>query len=202
MSIAGFEYAQARLQARHGDRPDRAAWRRLHASASVEHFLDACARTGLARWVVDVHADQDARQIERALAAAFDRYVGEVASWLPPRWQPAVRGQPSGRREADVDEWRALWPRTSRAERAQLEAFVALLDAHRERMQSADAGDEGWRLRDRLEGELTHLFRREPRQPVTPLSHLALVALDLEKLRGAVLCRVLFPDLVSEASWV
>ncbi len=202
MSISGFEYAQARLQARHGNRPDRAAWRRLHASASLEHFLDACARTGLEPWVAELHADQDPHQIERALGTAFGHYVDEVASWLPPRWQPVVRQQPSGRREASLDEWRALWPREPRAGTARLEAFVALLDAHRARMRSSDLEQDGWRLCDRLEDELTRLFRVHPRQPVTALAHLALVALDLERLRGAVLRRRLFPDVASEASWV
>lgn len=202
MSISGFEYAQARLQARHGSRPDAAAWRRLHASTSLEHFLEACARTGLEAWVADLHAGQQAHQIERALGAAFDRYVDEVASWLPRRWQPTLRRQPSGRRDVNLEAWRALWPRTSRAERAQLEAFVTLLDAHRKRMRDAGREDDGWRLCDRLQSELTRLFRRAPRQPVTPLAHLALIALDVRRLRGAALRRALFPDVASEASWV
>ncbi len=202
MSVSGFEYAQARLQAHHASRPDAAAWRRLHASAGLEHFLEACERTGLSAWVADLHPEQDARTIERALDGAFRRYAVEVASWLPARWQATVRSVPFAERDADVDEWRAEWPRTSRTETAALDELFAVLDAHRERMRAATPAEDGFRLCDQLATELSRLFRRRTQQPVTPLSHLALTALDLERLRGAVLRRALFPDIASEASWV
>lgn len=202
MSITGFDYAQARLQSRHGSRPGAADWRRLHASGSLEHFLDACGRTGLAPWVAELHPGQDAHVTDSALAAAFERYEDEVASWLPSRWQSSVRDAPFGRRDADVEAWRSEWPRTSGAERARLDELVDALTAHQQRMRSADMQEDGWRLGDALEAGLQRLFRRCTLQPAAPLCHLALIALDLHRLRGAVLRRALFPDVTSEVSWV
>ncbi len=206
MSISGFEYAQARLQARHGARPDGVTWRRLHASASLEHFLEACGRSGLSPWVAELHPDQSPQRVERALAGAFRRHAEEVASWLPPPWQPAVRWSGElpfpGGRDGDTDAWRASWPHASPDRRAALGALTALLDEHRERMQSANLEEDGWGLRDELDQKLSRLFRRHTREPVAALCHLALTALDLERLRGAVLRRLLFSDVESEASWV
>lgn len=202
MSISGFEYAQARLEARHAGRPDAATWRRLHASTTLEHFLEACGRTGLVRWVRDLHPGHDTGAMERALSAAFAGYAAEVASWLPPRWQVVAQGVPFAERVADIAGWRAAWPRTSRHERSALDELLDLLDAHRERMRSAGQDEDGFRLREQLATQLEHLFRWRPLQPVTPLCHLALTALDVERLRGAALRRALFPGVESEASWV
>jgi hypothetical protein len=38
-------YLQARLQARHGDRPSAEDWRLLEASAELSHYMDAVRRT-------------------------------------------------------------------------------------------------------------------------------------------------------------
>ena len=199
MSISGFEYAQARLQARHAARPDELGWRHLHASASLEHFLESCRRTGLGAWIADVHSAQDAHHIERALCEAFRSHADEVASWVPAAWQPAVRAGAElpelpfiGGHATDLEPWRSLWPRSPRGERAAIESWLGLLERHRERMQTANANEDGWRLRAKLQGELEKLFRRRIQQPVTPLCYLALVALDL----AAATRRALAPGVV------
>jgi hypothetical protein len=83
-------YLQARLQARHGDRPGADDWRLIEASADLSHFLEAIRRSALKRWVTDLNPDMDPQAIERALRSAWRDTVDQVAGWAPPAWGPAV----------------------------------------------------------------------------------------------------------------
>ncbi len=86
-----FAYVQARLQARHGGLPEPLAWQVLEASRTATHYL-ALARSGpMAAWVDGLDDASDAHRIERHLRSRWRHHVEEVARWLPPRWQPAVR---------------------------------------------------------------------------------------------------------------
>ena len=64
-SAAQLAYLQARLQARHGDRPSPDDWRMAEASADLSHYLDALGRTSLKRWVSDLHQEMAPEVIER-----------------------------------------------------------------------------------------------------------------------------------------
>jgi hypothetical protein len=83
-------YLQARLQARHGDRPSAEDWRLLEASAELSHYMDAVRRTALKRWIKDLNHEMPPEAIERALRAAWRDAVDEVAGWSPERWREAV----------------------------------------------------------------------------------------------------------------
>ena len=83
-------YAQARLQARYGERLAEPDWRRLEAARSPAHFLELARSTALAPWAALVAADMDPHAIERRLRAAWRDTVEEVAAWLPERWRGAV----------------------------------------------------------------------------------------------------------------
>lgn len=86
-----FAFVQARLQARHGGLPEPLAWQVLEASRTATHYL-ALARSGpMAAWVDGLDDASDAHRVERHLRSRWRHYVEEVARWLPPRWQPAVR---------------------------------------------------------------------------------------------------------------
>lgn len=87
---ARFAYLQARLQARHGDRPAADDWRIAEASIDLSHYLDAVRRTALRRWVGDINHEMDAEAIERQLRAAWRAAVDEAASWSPQPWRAAV----------------------------------------------------------------------------------------------------------------
>ncbi len=87
---AQFGYLQARLQARHGERPSSDDWRLVEASADLSHFLDAVTRTTLKRWIGDLNHEMAPEAIERQLRATWREVVDETANWCPAEWQEAV----------------------------------------------------------------------------------------------------------------
>ena len=87
---ARFAYLQARLQARHGDRPAADDWRVAEASTDLSHYLEAIRRTALRRWVGDINHEMEPEAIERQLRAAWREHVDQVATWAPEEWRPAV----------------------------------------------------------------------------------------------------------------
>jgi hypothetical protein len=87
---ASFAYLQARLQARHGDRPSSHEWRIAEASAELSHFLDALRRTTLKRWVAEVNHEMSEAAIERQFRQSWRETVDQVAGWAPEQWRPAV----------------------------------------------------------------------------------------------------------------
>lgn len=232
MTVTGFAYAQARLQSRHGARPDAATWQRLHASTSVGHFLETARSTSLRSWVAHLAPSQTDREMERRLRAAFAEHVAEVGRWVPPPWGPAVewvrdipllpfawaraRGAavsvpeldaraaalPSSDDASPLAAWSARWPRVRAAHRAALVALGALIDEHVQRSAKSAPDADGFMLRRALHDALVRFFRQYPEQPATVFTHLALAALDLETLRGALARRAVLGDVQSEVAWV
>ena len=76
--------------------------------------------------------------------------------------------------------------------RHSLEALVRALREHA-RVFRVAAPTEGWALRASLRSELVRLLRRAALQPAVAFVHLALCALDFERLRAELLRRVIFP---------
>lgn len=85
-----WRYAQARLQARHGDRLADADWHALEAAQSADHFIERSRATSLRRFTEQVSAGMTSHAIERVLRGAWRTYVNEVAGWLPAAWRPAA----------------------------------------------------------------------------------------------------------------
>ena len=83
-------YLQARLQARHGDRPSADEWRVAESSADLSHFLEAVRRSALKRWIGEVNPEMAPEAIERHFRAAWRGAVDEVATWSPEDWRAAV----------------------------------------------------------------------------------------------------------------
>lgn len=86
-----FEYAQARMQARHGARPDEALWQRLGGQSGLAAYLAAARATSLAGWVSGIGERADSHEIELALRQRWREAVAELARWMPREWQAAVR---------------------------------------------------------------------------------------------------------------
>ena len=87
---ARFGYLQARLQARHGQRPSGDDWRLAEASVDLGHFLDAVRATSLKRWVRAVSADSSALEIEALMRMAWRDAVETAAAWPPDAWREAL----------------------------------------------------------------------------------------------------------------
>lgn len=88
-------------------------------------------------------------------------------------------------------EWRLRWPRCGHDARRALESLIEVLAAHRRLFRSA-APPDAWPARHALRGQLCRRFHRCLLQPATVFIFVALVALDLERLRAELIGRALF----------
>lgn len=195
-----FVYVQARLQARHGGLAGALAWQALETSHTPGHYLSLARAGPLARWVDGLAETGDAHRIEQQLRASWQRYVEEVARWQPARWQAATRWLgtlpelPLAADAADDESgtrWLAQWQRTMPAGAP----APALLRRAAELLMPSLAAAGGARgvAIEPVRRALTKLFRRHAGSPVAVFAHLALVALDVERLRGGIVTRALLP---------
>jgi hypothetical protein len=96
--------------------------------------------------------------------------------------------------------WRSLWPQRHADDRALLD-IAATINAHVERLSRAGLQETSAPHRRDLALKLTRMFRRHSGSPAAVVCHLALVALDLERLRGDLIRRRLFqPSNAKEAT--
>ncbi|MCG6859783.1 MAG: hypothetical protein LJE70_00605 [Chromatiaceae bacterium] len=90
-----------------------------------------------------------------------------------------------------IAEWRRRWPRRGREVCQGLDDLTTLLMTHLQTFRQASPAS-AWRLRRELRERLRLRFRQQTLQPMVPFIYLALVALDLERLRSALISRALF----------
>jgi hypothetical protein len=86
-----LEFAQARIQARHGSRPDEVAWRRLEVIREFGAMLETARSTALRPWLVGVTSESSLHAIDAALRAHWRALVTDVAAWMPMPWQDSLR---------------------------------------------------------------------------------------------------------------
>ena len=252
--VSRFAYAQARLQARHGQRPDDLLWRRLHSTGDLANYLQMARQTVLRPWVMGIDSGGSSDDIEFSLRRQLRLYIEEVAHWLPADWRaafqalqtllelpalqhllsgegvpawmledPLLRGFAGGNVELRMqaiqaseagylvqawqrgeplyhvwyDAWRHRWPGPARLNAA-MEHLGRLMLQHI-RSVSTNGGAATAEQRQALLSKLIAAFRKYSFQPAAAFCHLALVALDLEKLRGDLLRRKLFSESVGVA---
>jgi hypothetical protein len=92
------------------------------------------------------------------------------------------------------DEWSRRISRRSRAECGALRDCARLLVTHRSALTDPSIGD-GPLMRRMLVTRLSALYRRATLDPAAAFIYLALSALDMERLRGELLRRAIFPRL-------
>lgn len=103
----------------------------------------------------------------------------------------AARAEPRRLLALWSEEWRQRLPQAPG--RHGVEAGLwPVLAAHAQAFAAPQAVD-GWALRRALRERLVQLLRRTPLQPVTAFIHLALSALEGERLRGELVRRAAFP---------
>ncbi|HXZ49398.1 MAG TPA: hypothetical protein VEG27_10280 [Usitatibacter sp.] len=216
------DFAQARIQSRHGAHPDGAAWAMVHAAVNLSALLEAARASALRPWIAGLDAGSTLDEIERLVRVRLRGRIEEVARWMPQAWRPAVlltrelvdlparqrlaaglgvlpwmaddpalAARPArddvasadNPREAWLAAWRASWPRCSAEERAALEELVSTLRSHLAEFARASVED-AWELRRALGARLERLFRRHALLAAAAFDHLALLALDAERLRA------------------
>jgi hypothetical protein len=191
-------YALARLQARFGARPDETDWRALEASHTAAQFLQLTRAGTLARWTEGLPDAADTARTERHLHTRWQRHVSEVAAWLPPRWRPSTLAfgrLPALPLRADdaaacLAAWRADWARALPPEAAARRPWRRPAELLLPRLAAAD-GARGVAAETQQQA-LVRLFRRHAGTALMVFAYLALVALDLERLRGGLVRRALF----------
>jgi hypothetical protein len=102
-----------------------------------------------------------------------------------------VWNSPDALAEAWTAEWQRLLP-VEALEDATLATLARALERHLEHFQDADT-HEAPELRQELESKLLATFRRSPPESAAVFAWLGLTALDLERLRGELARRLVFP---------
>lgn len=90
MMAIDFEYVQARVQARLGERLDSAGWQLLETSRDLGQYLHAARGTVLSSKIEPLSATASPHVIERTLRREWRREVNIAERWVPARWRTAV----------------------------------------------------------------------------------------------------------------
>jgi hypothetical protein len=248
IECGSLDYAQARLQARHGQRVDEAGWRRIETMREFAPLLELARGTALRPWLIGIAADSTAHGIEATLRGHWRVLVDEVVAWMPGPWQAALgwcavlpdlaslqhlaRGgeaaawieddgelgelfsappptrlavlaggplaalapgweAPQAMGRSWLIEWQRRLPQPLHEAGDALGQLVHALGDHAGAFAQASPG-QGWQLRAALRARLSLLLRRAALEPAAAFIHVALCALDLERLRGELLRRALF----------
>jgi len=88
---ARIGYAQARVQARLGDRPSEPFWRELEAGRDFPHLLDWLRSSGLAAAVSATPGDVGVHGLEARLRRNWAETCEEIAGWYPETIATALR---------------------------------------------------------------------------------------------------------------
>lgn len=133
-------------------------------------------------------AREDFQRRREALAASpFSDVASAIIDKRPPL-------------DAWLDSWESTWP-PSGTEPA-LDGLRQLLRSHiLAIVQETDRQPTGPDLRGHIAERLTAMFRRESGKIGAVFAHLALMLLDLERLRGGLVLRVLFPNPQERPQW-
>jgi hypothetical protein len=96
--------------------------------------------------------------------------------------------------DAWLSRWHRLWPRISGSQRLALFGLQKAVGDHLQSMGAArDHAGDGENLRAGLEAAFRRFFRQHAQSAVAVFCHLGLTALDVERMRGGLIQRRLFP---------
>lgn len=213
-----LEYACGRIGARIGERPREAEWRALGVIRELAGFVDAARASPLARWMKGIDREAGPHVVEERLHDNARAHVRELRDWMPVAWHAAIewtavlldlafalhlaRGGPPPQWMRDDASCReiARLPWLAGGDRAA--AIRAWCDEWNRRAPHGAANDALLRRlgalveatpRRALGPPLLHLYRHATLEPAAAFVYLALSALDMERLRGELLRRALFP---------
>lgn len=137
---------------------------------------------------IDLPMRQHQRRLASAAALAAPPATGNQA-------RPDAGDSEAGDPEAVWPDWLAALRRLMPAGAGRTTVLQLLLPLAERHLQAFahPAAVDGWALRRRLAEQLAQLWRRHPAEPVGAFIHLALTALEGERLRGELARRAAFP---------
>jgi len=108
-------------------------------------------------------------------------------------YAPLIQAWQSGTTLPDawVQHWQSLWYEQNTTNTQPLMQLITILQQHLDLFRQSPLLHT-WQTRETLSKQLTRMFRKHTFQPVASFIHLALVALDIERLRGDIMQRSLF----------
>ncbi len=192
---ADLAYALGRLGARLGARAGAAAWRALDSRRTAAHAL-AAARSGpLAGWVDGLGSAGDPAAVERHLQAAWQMQVAAVAAWMPARWGAALRlfgtlAEPPPDDDPGMLGWAEAWARALPPDARPGIPWRRPAEVLRPRLTGDLIGRPA--AAPAAQAALLRLYRRHAGNALPAFAYLGLAALDLERLRGALVARAMF----------
>lgn len=150
----------------------------LEHLARGETLPDWSTLDGRLRGLIGEDGALDPQAWDASGLAALSAETGAsgVSLALGARWQTA---------------WRERWPTCRGRCRRDLDGFSRLIQSHLERFRGAPSAS-AWDLREALRDRLRAYLHQHPVQPVALFAYIAIVFLDLERLRGALLRRAVF----------
>jgi hypothetical protein len=86
---ARLAYAQARIQGRHGRKPDAGFWRGVDATRDFEHVIDLIRGSAYRAAALSLSAQTGIHELEQRLRREWAGACAEAAGWYPSAWQPA-----------------------------------------------------------------------------------------------------------------
>jgi hypothetical protein len=182
----------------------RARWRRYVEAVAIWHPEGWQAWLSWLVWLPGLSLLAQLARSESAPAWLLaDSVFGRIAPGTPAEriaalaqsplatLEPVLEGRISAG-QAWIDHWHTLLPSTDLRSASLLGLVLRAIAQHQR--QLLHAADSSEALREELANRLQRLLRMSAGTVIVSLCHLALVALDLERLRGALACRRLFAD--------
>jgi len=213
MRQTGFAYAQTRMQARFATCPTRLDWQIIETGRNLAQAIEAARRGVLSRCVTQLGRDSGRTAIESALRLGWVEMVDELVRWAPSKWRPALMwmvllpnlrvlaaGIPPSvpgaaalvdRVEAGAapgEAWRQGWIARLPGRQPELHAALAPLTN-----RFLEGPPQPAVATETLHATLERLFRTRAQEPIAAFAWLGLIALEVERLRGALLLAQMFP---------
>jgi len=132
-------------------------------------------------------------------ALEYLRHSEKPLAWLandPQLKLPGAESMRENRLDGWLSDWRRQWPHTADSQRDALGKLQGEVITHLKYMDDAGNAQDGDRLREQLEALFKRNFRRYAQNVIAVFCHLGLTALDVERMRGGLITRILFaPDI-------
>lgn len=90
VAVGALAYAQARMQARLGRRPQESVWQAIEHAREAESLLELVRDTTLHAPLSQLGLGRSIHAVEAGMRGVWRASVAELAAWMPPEWGQAI----------------------------------------------------------------------------------------------------------------